>query len=128
MLQDLVLKIATNHATVAMLQVLLQFLGAILATILQQGKTQGISKCQLRKRQYLVALNILRYADVASVSILENELPVGGHALCSFCFREVFDDLDSVSCDFVVEQERLGAVDIHVILDAERSGGFCDIA
>ncbi len=75
-----------------------------------------------------VAFNILRYADVPSVDVLENELAVGGHAPGSLCFREVFGDLNAVSRNFVVEQERLGAVYIHIVLDAELSCGLRDSA
>ena len=87
--------LSTNYATSGMLYYLLQFFEVIPATILQHGVIGRL------------ILDILRYADVSSVCILENELAVGGHALGSLCIWEVFDDLDAVSRNFVVEQERL---------------------
>lgn len=70
--------------------------GVFLATFLQLGKLR-----------FSVALDILRYADVPSVDVFENELPVGRHRLRCLCFGQVFDDLNAVSGDLVVEQERL---------------------
>ena len=87
------------------------------------SKTYDLESCKFQA-ETLFALDILRYADVPSVDVLENELAVGGHAPGSLCFREVFGDLNAISRNFVVEQERLGAVYVHVVFDAEFSCGL----
>jgi len=73
---------------------------------ISRSKTYDLESCNFQAESS-VALDILRYADVPSVDVLENKLPVGCHALRSLCFRQVFDDLNAVSGNFIVEQERL---------------------
>ena len=70
------------------------------------SKTYDLESCRFHA-ETLFALDILRHADVSSVDILENKLPVGGHVLSGLCLREVFDDLNAVPGNLVVEQERL---------------------
>ena len=95
--------------------------------LISGSKTYDLESCKFQA-ETLFALDILRYADVPSVDVLENELAVGSHALGGLCFRQVFYDLDAVAFNFVVEQERLGAVYVHIVLDAEVSCGLCNIA
>ena len=74
--------------------------------LFSRAKTYDLESCRFQA-ETLFALDILRHADVPSVDILENKLPVGCHALRSLCFRQVFYDLDAVTGNLVVEQERL---------------------
>ena len=79
-----------------------------LCTVYRVFLCEDLCRGTIRWGQHrLITLYILRHADVPSVAVLENKLPVGIHLLCFFGIRQRFDNLQLIADDLVLHKVRL---------------------